>query len=313
VAEGTLPEQDTPSYLQSDSDGYDPPASFAGDGDSASAFARHTSVASSHRGARGGGGRTADPDESESEGEVEVLASQRQPPAPSPAPSGANGAAAHVVGAALKEGSADGLSGLDSVSMLLPQRMPTEPGEVQAVLSQLAVGLRTSELQRRHMVLQAQALKNEQARLVGQLQGMARRERELEEHVVLLSQAGGEGPGGNQPPTLRILRGTMLEAARAEAERLRREAEAATRARDKALAQLEESGKASEAVVRGLREELSRLTEQLGQRAVLQAVQEREGRDRERRFQRQEQRVRGCGVMDVGGSNQNTRHVEFPS
>jgi hypothetical protein len=166
----------------------------------------------------------------------------------------------------------------DTLSSLLGSIRPSgDPAELHATISQLAVSLRSSELQRRHLGLQVKALSLEQGRLQGEVQTLARRDRELEEELLLLRLRHSDGGHGGAPSVsaLPLLRGQMLEAARAEAEAARREAAAAKREQARAVEEVGAVRAEAEAARAALTEEVSRLTGQLAQRAVLYMAQVR--------------------------------------
>lgn len=171
---------------------------------------------------------------------------------------------------------------LASSSLLVALRGSCEPAELVSIMSQMAVTLRASEMERRHLKLQCCALRNEQARLNAQVQSLARRDRELEEHVLLLQAQLGDN-AVSSPGTLPLLRGQMLEAARAEAERAKQEAEAAAAARERVEVEKEAEVRQAHQQLEALREEMGRLAGQVAQSAVLSSAQEREWRERQRR------------------------------
>lgn len=175
---------------------------------------------------------------------------------------------------------------LASSSFQVAVRTSCEPAELMGTISQVAVALRTSEMERRHLSLECRAMRSEQRRLNAQVQELAKRDRELEEHIILLQAKMGEA-GAPQLGTLSMLRAQMLDAARAEADRSQQEARAAVAARDSAVQELEAVKRQGTQTIEALRQEMGCLTQQLAQATVRSAAQERERREMSVRQERE--------------------------
>lgn len=184
-------------------------------------------------------------------------------------------------------------STVDATSTLLASLRPSaDPAYLQACISKLSVALRTSELQRGHLHLTCQALRNEQGRLQQHVQELAHRERELEEHCTLL--------GARDDRSLGLLRGQLLEAARAEASKAKKRARAlAAKAQGQAEVQAEAQALERQSKVTALEEEVARLTSLLAQRAVLASAQVRQWEERDRLREAQVEESRAL-VAEVG-------------
>ncbi len=161
----------------------------------------------------------------------------------------------------------------------LPSHLPTDPVELQLVVSELALVYKASEAERAHLRLQVRALRCEETRLLAQAQQMAAREKDLEEHLLLLSQTkSGPGTAGGDPVvTLDLLRGQILEATRRELTEAKAALAEARQHCARLSAEKDAKAKETESFSEALREEIARLASQLASKTVLASASKRDG------------------------------------
>lgn len=173
--------------------------------------------------------------------------------------------------------------------LTLSIRPSSDPQYLQTCVSELIVSARSCEFQRKGWEIQCHALRNENARIMEQLQVSTSKEQQLEEALLLLQGKindplvtfRGEGLD-NSSGNLTMLRGQLLEAARRDAEQSKKAMYTWKKKFEAINQELGKSKLSFDCQSQAYEEELERLTTQLAQRAVLYSAHERERFDRDK-------------------------------
>lgn len=178
---------------------------------------------------------------------------------------------------------------------LIPDHLPADPTELHLTVSELAVVLRASEAERKHLCLTVQALRAQESQLLTQIQGMAKKQHELEEHLLLHAQTQHGSDGGEaeerKSVTLELLRGQMLETARLEVDGLKAALEESKRSNIRLVEEQNAGRKEVDALTEALKAEIKRLASQLASKAALECAAKREAKEWESRAQMEAERA----------------------
>ncbi|TFJ86845.1 hypothetical protein NSK_001933 [Nannochloropsis salina CCMP1776] len=178
---------------------------------------------------------------------------------------------------------------------LIPDHLPADPTELHLTVSELAVVLRASEAERKHLGLTVQALRAQESQLLTQIQGMAKKQHELEEHLLLHAQTEHGSDGGEaeerKSVTLELLRGQMLETARLEVDGLKAALEESQRSNIRVVEEQNAGRNEVGALTEALKAEIKRLASQLASKAALECAAKREAKEWESRAQMEAERA----------------------